>query len=304
MHRDRRAEDLHLQDQPELPIHRLRSITILVLASLTAACSANPSDPSKATTNTPESVETITSDEIEGVFDVGGGRELYLRCSGTGSPTVVLEGGDEDDSSSYLFAEPSLAELTRTCVYDRANLGLSDPASGPRRLDDFVDDLDALLDAAGVLPPYVLVGTSGGGFIAAGYAEEHRRDIAGMVFIDTGQPLKNPPAEIVKFTAWDFAENIEQRDYLQIENAAWDGRKRIGDIPMTIVTVKYSKEEIVQSPFAVERAAMRHNVERQRGWLVLSPRAEQIVVHTSHAVEEDDPQLVINVIRDVVKAAR
>lgn len=286
-------------------MHGLRSTILLVLLSFVAACSDNSSNPSTATTKAPESpAETLTSEEIEGVFEIGGGRGLYLRCSGTGSPTVVLEAGDEDDSNSYAFAELTLAELTRTCVYDRANLGSSDPAPGPRRLDDFVGDLEVLLDAAGVPAPYVLVGTSGGGFIAAGYAEEHRRDIAGMVFIDTGQPLENPPAEIERFTAWDFAENVEKRDYLQIENAAWDGRRRIGDIPVTIVTVKYSKEEIAQSPFTEERAAMRHNVERQQGWLVLSPRAEQIVVHTSHAVEEDDPQLVINLIRDVVKAAR
>jgi hypothetical protein len=49
---------------------------------------------------------------------------------------------------------------------------------------------------------------------------------------------------------------------------------------------------------------MLRNVERQQGWLVLSPRAEQIVVHTGHAVEEDDPQLVIDVILDVLGAAR
>ena len=49
---------------------------------------------------------------------------------------------------------------------------------------------------------------------------------------------------------------------------------------------------------------MRDNVEAQQGWLVLSPSAEQIVVQTSHAVEEDDPQLVIDVILDVLEAAR
>ena len=49
---------------------------------------------------------------------------------------------------------------------------------------------------------------------------------------------------------------------------------------------------------------MRRNIERQKVWLVLSPRAEQIVVTTGHAVEEDDPQLVIDVILDVVKDAR
>ena len=49
---------------------------------------------------------------------------------------------------------------------------------------------------------------------------------------------------------------------------------------------------------------MRRNVENQKGWLVLSPRAKQIVVNIGHAVEEDDPDLVIDVILDVVKATR
>ena len=49
---------------------------------------------------------------------------------------------------------------------------------------------------------------------------------------------------------------------------------------------------------------MRTNVQDQRGWLTLSPRAKQTIVHTGHAVEEADPELVINVILDVIKAAR
>jgi hypothetical protein len=31
---------------------------------------------------------------------------------------------------------------------------------------------------------------------------------------------------------------------------------------------------------------MRRNVEDRKGWLVLSPRAKQIIVRTGHAVEE------------------
>lgn len=287
-------------------IRRIRSIVIASLVSIATACSgaAENSSNRSAGTASPSEARTETPEVIDEVFDIDGGRGLYIRCTGHGSPTLLLEAGDEDDSSSYLFAESTLSEVTRTCVYDRANLGSSDPATGPRRLKDFVGDLESLLEAADVPEPYVLVGTSGGGFLAAGYAEEHPKDIAGMVFIDTGQPLENPPAQIVEFTTWDHPENIEQRDYLQIENAAWDARKRIGDIPVTIVTVEYSKDEIAESPFPVEQAAMRRNVQRQRGWLVLSPRAEQVVVHTSHAVEEDDPQLVIDVIRDLAKAVR
>ena len=89
-----------------------------------------------------------------------------------------------------------------------------------------------------------------------------------------------------------------------MERDAWAGRKRIGDIPVTVLTVEFSSAAISESPFPVERQAMRRNVELQKGWLVLSPRAKQVVVHTGHAVEEEDPDLVIDAILDVVKAAR
>ena len=65
--------------------------------------------------------------EIDGLFEVEDGRSLFLRCTGEGSPTVILEGGDGDTTGSYGFAESTLAAETRTCVYDRANLGRSDP---------------------------------------------------------------------------------------------------------------------------------------------------------------------------------
>lgn len=241
---------------------------------------------------------------LDRVVNIDGDRGLYLRCTGTGSPTVVMEGGDGDTSDSYSFAEEDISEVTRTCVYDRANLGQSDSAPGPRGLEDLVGDLEALLDSAEVPEPYVLVGTSGGGFITAGYAVEHPDEIAGMVFVDTGAPFENPPRAIVEETDPDHASNIEKRDYLQVEKDAWSARRRIGDIPVSVITVRFSNADIAASPFPAEQRLMRENVDRQKGWLVLSPSAEQIVVETGHAVEEEDPKVIIDTILDVVKAAR
>ncbi len=138
------------------------------------------------------SASSSAADDLDGVKKIGPGRSLYIRCKGTGSPTVVMEAGDEDTSDSYAFAEPAVAKVARTCVYDRANLGRSGSAPGPRGLPALVSDLERLLKTAQISGPYVLVGTSGGGFITAGYASAHPRQIAGLVFVDTGATPEAP----------------------------------------------------------------------------------------------------------------
>ena len=287
--------------------HRLLPIALVALLIALAGCGDDEDDSSgsPAQDTTPSSETTPSaSDGFNRVVEVEGGRGLYVRCTGSGSPTVVMEAGDADTGDSYAFAEPAVSKVTRACVYDRANLGQSDPAPGPRGLSDLVGDLEGLLEAGEIPGPYVLVGTSGGGYITAGYAYEHPRDTAGLVFIDTAAPFPDPPKEIVEETSPDNPENVEKRDYLQVEEDAWNARRRIGDIPVKVVSVKASAEAIAESSSPQERSLIRRNVERQQGWLVLSPRAEQIVANTSHAVEEDDPRLVIDVILDAVKEAR
>jgi pimeloyl-ACP methyl ester carboxylesterase len=281
-------------------------IAICASALILGAC-GNDDNASTAPEADPSPTETgpdQTAGGLDGVVNIDGGRGLYVRCTGTGSPTVFMEGGDGDTSDSYAFAEEDVSEVTRACVYDRANLGRSDPAPGPRGLEELVGDLEALLDTAEIPGPYVLVGTSGGGFITAGYAVEHPDEVAGMVFVDTGAPFENPPQEIVEETDPRSPSNVEKRDYLQVEKDAWAARERIGDIPVRVITVRFSQADIAASPFPEEQRLMRMNVERQKGWLVLSPSAKQIVVDTGHAVEEEDPELVIDTILDVVKAAR
>jgi pimeloyl-ACP methyl ester carboxylesterase len=124
---------------------------------------------------------------------------LYVKCEGEGSPTIILEAGDESDSCVWGPAfQDRLAEHTRTCAYDRLGLGSSDSARGCRELPDLVDDLEGLLSAAAIEAPYLLVGGSGGGYIAVGFAVAHKPDIAGLVIIDTFQPYIDPPPDLVE----------------------------------------------------------------------------------------------------------
>lgn len=284
----------------------LAALMLAAAAFITTGCGSSDEGDKEtpAATPTSQGAEQAASEDLDAVVKIDRDRGLYVRCTGKGSPTLVLEGGDEDTSASYAFAEAKLAGVTRTCVYDRANLGRSDQAPGPRGPGELVGDLERLLQVAEIPGPYVLVGTSGGGYITAGYAYAHPRRVAGMVFVEVPAPFRNPPREIVEDTDPDNPANVEERDYLQVEKDAWNARRRIGDIPVTVVTNEPSAAAIRESPFPSERRGMRRNVADQKGWLVLSPRARQIVVHTGHAVEEADPELVLDVILDVVREAR
>ena len=130
-----------------------------------------------------------------------GGYSLHLDCVGTGGPTVVIEAGLGDWSSSWSsWVEPEVAKTTRVCTYDRAGLGWSDPGPLPRTAQQFAQELHALLQLAKVPRPYVLVGHSLGGLTVRLFARDYRADVAGVVLIDSmhpdqaTQPLPDPSA--------------------------------------------------------------------------------------------------------------
>jgi pimeloyl-ACP methyl ester carboxylesterase len=105
--------------------------------------------------------------------DVGGFR-LHLNCIGRGAPTVVLESGAGDFSFDWALVQPSVAELTRVCSYDRAGYGWSDPGPTPRTLEQLALELHALLERAGEKQPIVLVAHSFGGLIARTYPSRYQ----------------------------------------------------------------------------------------------------------------------------------
>ncbi|HEY0180275.1 MAG TPA: alpha/beta hydrolase [Dokdonella sp.] len=118
------------------------------------------------------------------LVDVGGGRRLNLHCVGAGAPVVVFDAGLANWSQIWGLVQPAVAETTRACAYDRAGLGFSDPAVRSGSSAHIVDDLHRLLHAAGVPPPYVLVGHSYGGRNVRLFADLHRDEVAGLVLDD------------------------------------------------------------------------------------------------------------------------
>lgn len=186
-----------------------------------AACGGDGASSSPSTT--PASVASTTSaaaeasapisvegtsegaEELDGPVDIGDGRELYVHCTGQGEPTVILESGYHDSSTLWSESEPNppavgpsvqerISEHVRVCSYDRpgtivygSELSLTDqstPVEQPRLASDAVADLHALIDAAALPTPVVIVGHSMGGLLARLYAQTYPDEVSGLVFVD------------------------------------------------------------------------------------------------------------------------
>ena len=121
------------------------------------------------------------------MVDVGGYR-LHINCTGTGSPTVVIDAGLGDWSTSWSFVQAEVAKTTRACTYDRAGLGWSEAGPLPRDARQFARELNALLHNANIPGPYVLAGHSLGGLPVRVFVHDYPAEVAGIVLIDSMHP--------------------------------------------------------------------------------------------------------------------
>ena len=121
------------------------------------------------------------------LVDVGG-YQMHLHCMGEGSPTVILDSANQGTVSNWIWIQPTLAETTRVCAYDRAGLGWSDLSPGPHDTRQNAQALHTLLNNANVAGPYILVGHSFGGLFVRMFAETYPEEVVGMVLIEGTLP--------------------------------------------------------------------------------------------------------------------
>jgi pimeloyl-ACP methyl ester carboxylesterase len=246
----------------------------------------------------------------DALVDIGG-RRLHVSCTGAGSPTVILEAGLGQAPALEVWKpiQPAVAETTRVCAYDRAGRGTSD--SDPRTATEFrtgraaVEDLRLLLRAAAITGPYVLVGHSLGGAYTRLYAGQFPRDIVGMVLVDSSHEEQD-----VSFKSAGYSEpspptgqNPERTDLPavldELRHAHWRA-----DIPLVVLShgrmlpLPNASDELIARVHAAWLELQRELASRSsRGRLVIAERS-------GHNVQNDEPQLVIEAIREVVAAAR
>ena len=235
--------------------------------------------------------------EFVGNVDIGG-RTLNLECSGAGSPTVVLDAGLGEGVWVWSRVQPAVAAFARVCAYDRANVaaGFSDPApGGPRTAADLAADLDALLVAAGVPGPVVLVGHGFGGSIALVFAGRFPAQVAGLVLVDAPpaaeDPLVPPQPDGTCCERGPFAqgENPERVDLLASEQQAAEAA--VPPVPAVVVA---------QDPTGAPPGWMAYQ-ENQAARL----NAQLVVAEgAGHRIHELQPEAVVDAVRQVVEAVR
>ena len=275
--------------------------------------------------------QTATPAPIGQLIDIGGYR-VHVYCTGEGDPTVVIVGAGF--SFDWALVQPEVAKLTRVCTYDVSGTAWSD--SGPASTcSERVSEVHRMVDKAGLRGPYVFVGLSIGALVARLYAQEYPNDLAGMVmvdhaFIDVGPDssaapaalpspgLDSPPVLIYKtpilLTVEDIShfENLPERSrqlhrWAMSLNPAMPTVDAARDCLSELSRVNKDSRALGKMPIAVVSTGNEHpNYKKlQSELLALSSRSRQFIADRSvHAVEIDQPEVVIAAIGEVVDMAR
>jgi pimeloyl-ACP methyl ester carboxylesterase len=272
-----------------------------------------------------------------------GGRKMHLNCAGESSPTVILDSGLGDTYLSWRKVQPEIAKFTRVCSYDRSGLGYSDPSPRPRTSRVIAEELHELLQAAGVAPPYVMVGHSMGGYDVRLYASMYPQEVMGMVLVDASHPDQENrfPAELknmegswqreAQFIAYTTPFGVPRLmglcDEGAIDRAAdcngRTARERLaeirafpesaaqtaatgpfGDLPLAVLSHDPDKPSNDLPP-ELAKSVNELWEKMQEDLVHLSNRGAQTVAKNSgHYIQIDRPDVVIDAIRSVVDQAR
>ena len=140
-------------------------------------------------------------------FARSGDARIAYQVFGQGSVDLVAVGGPashldlqwDEPSTVRLFER--FASYVRLVRFDRRGTGLSDPTEGPPTLEQQMEDLDAVMDAAGLTRAALLGAVEAG--LCAMYAASYPERVSALVLVNVA------PAGVLGGAAPQFLDVIE-----------------------------------------------------------------------------------------------
>lgn len=241
-------------------------------------------------------------------------RAIHACVSGSGPVTVVLAAGAGQGAATWPGLVPSLEQEARFVTFDRPGIGASDPGPKPRTPTRIANEIHQLLEGLDVDGPLVLVGHSMGGIHMLRYAASYPDDVSAVVLLDTPPPdfeaerlLLLTPAEreerarLLERGATNAPPIVRLEREGARDPAEWDFPDFPEELPLTVVVANAQYFGELGSN-AEHRALWATG---SRAWTRLSTRSEYVVAEGSgHMVHHDAPELVLELLRAHLRAAR
>jgi pimeloyl-ACP methyl ester carboxylesterase len=275
------------------------------------------------------------------LVDVGGYR-MHIDCTGEGTPAVILDSGLGDSYISWRKVQSQIAEFTRVCSYDRAGLGYSDTSSQPPTSKAIAEELHALLNAASIAPPYLLVGHSMGAYDARLYASLYRNEVAGMVLVDASHPEQekrlpgfkdmdakwtrrlefmefaiffgvprwfgfcsnDPAVRAAECNFHSFRGKVAEERALSESAAQAAATAPLGDLPLVVLSHDPDATVPRVPPSAMKPAETAWNQMQEELAHLSSRGTHSIVKNSSHYIQRDRPDQVVEAVRTVLEQGR
>jgi pimeloyl-ACP methyl ester carboxylesterase len=271
--------------------------------------SGAPPTPSASASQEPEGLPRIAlpvepGSTVEGLVDVDG-HDIYARCAGDGSPTVVYFTGWAEDSTKRGVAiasaiESALGPEFRVCSYERRNTGRSETVNGTLSPEDVISDVDGFLTALGEDGPFLLLGASFGGLVSSAYAVAHPDRVAGVVLLDASTGVDYDLDEMQGFQGMCLEANRQADAFASLEKldncslAEWihDRRDREPDVPLLYLAAQDPSGRGSEAEDAVRIA-----------WVESWSPGIWRVVNAPHWMDEADSGLVADAVREVTDLA-
>lgn len=234
------------------------------------------------------------------------GGALAYATGGSGDTTIVFESGWADPMAAWAPVGDDAAELGKVFAYDRPGTGHSTLTTEPRDGAQIVEDLRTALDVTGHEPPYVLVGHSLGGLYMELFARTHPDEVAGLVLVDSsvvGQ-VERCIAEFGAAECDPFSEDM-------LDELPEPGRSE--GLGMAVTEDQLRAAPPFQSiPVVALVAEHSEGIPDHDAWWVEVGRERAAALDatfvlaegSSHFLQQDRPDLVLQAIQDVIEQHR